>query len=339
LVSSNVFASLNATAFNTTAQNIAVGTLKLTQANNGIGGITTNIGLIQPGDTQNRYVAITNGGSLAGSAMTLQIADSQTAATISTATASAGTATFTTTAAHNFVAGQTVTISGVTVATSYNNTNVTIAATPSSTTFTVVDATMTGSGTGGTATPLSTLTSDATNGLKITAYSCSVAWVATTGVCSGTISPLFSPSISITAIAASAGTVTYTAANSLAAGNVVTITGATVAAYNLQNAVVASASGTQFTVTSAATGATSTAIAVKAVAASALVSAAQTLVPGSLVLTAGGTTNVQLSMYLPSTLAETTINGALPATTLQGAVGSIKWTFTEAQVAGTTTNS
>ena len=270
LVSTNVFASLNATAFNTTAQNISVGTLKLTQANAtspASGGITTAIGPIQPGDTVNRYVDLTNGGSLAASAMTLQIADAQTAATITGATATGGTATYTTSAAHNFIPGQTVTIASITGGT-YNKVNATIFATPSSTTFTVVDAALTGTYTsGGTATPLSTLTSDATNGLKVTVSACAVAWSG--GLCSG---------------GAGLPVLSQTAASVLKAG-------------------------------------------------------AQTLTPGNLVLTAGGLTRLQISMFLPATLSETTTNGTLPATTLQGAVGSITWTFTEAQVTGGVTNS
>ena len=66
----------------------------------------------------------------------------------------------------------------------------------------------------------------------------------------------------VTAISASAGTVTYTAVNNFTAGDTVNITGATTSAYNLVNATIANANGTQFTVTSAATGATSTATAV-----------------------------------------------------------------------------
>lgn len=262
-VSSNVFASLNATAFNTTAQNISVGTLKLTQA--GVGnGITTAIGPIQPGDTQNRYVDVTNGGTLAGSAMTLQIADSQAAASVTAISAAAGTVTYT--AVNSFVAGQTVTITGAT-APAYNLVNATIAS-ASGTQFTVTSA-ATGATSTATATPLSTLTSDATNGLQVTISVCTGGtWTPGTGVCSGTT-----------------------------------------------NAVLASTP------------------------ASVLKAGAQTLTPTNLSLTAGGVSHLKISMNLPSTLAETTINGVLPATTLQGAVGSITWTFTEAQVTGGVTNS
>jgi hypothetical protein len=62
------------------------------------------------------------------------------------------------------------------------------------------------------------------------------------------------------AISNAGGTITYTCSNNLAAGEVVTITGATSAGYNLTNATVASASASQFTVTNAGTGSTSGAL-------------------------------------------------------------------------------
>jgi len=58
----------------------------------------------------------------------------------------------------------------------------------------------------------------------------------------------------ITNAVGSSGTVTYTAANQFVAGNVVTITNVTPTAYNLTNAVIATASPTQFTITNGATG-------------------------------------------------------------------------------------
>ena len=58
----------------------------------------------------------------------------------------------------------------------------------------------------------------------------------------------------ITNVTASAGTVTYTAANSFTAGNLVTITGVSPSGYNLSAQTIATASSTQFTVTNAATG-------------------------------------------------------------------------------------
>lgn len=58
----------------------------------------------------------------------------------------------------------------------------------------------------------------------------------------------------ITNVTASAGTVTYTAANSFSAGQIVTIAGVVPNQYNLVNATIATASGTNFTITNAATG-------------------------------------------------------------------------------------
>lgn len=114
LVSSSVFASLTATASNAGGTgSVTSGTLKLTQAASGVtgitGGFTTAISGMAPGDTVNRYIDLTNGGTLDGSAMTLGLA----------------------------------------------------------------------------ATPSTALTTDGTNGLKITINQCSVAWSAT-GTCSGT---------------------------------------------------------------------------------------------------------------------------------------------------------
>jgi len=78
LVSSSVFASLTATAFNATAQSVTSGTLILTQAPSGVSGLTggfvTAVTALAPGDFINRYINVTNGGTLAGSAMTLQVA-------------------------------------------------------------------------------------------------------------------------------------------------------------------------------------------------------------------------------------------------------------------------
>ena len=63
----------------------------------------------------------------------------------------------------------------------------------------------------------------------------------------------------ITAIAAAGGIITYTCNNNFVIGQHVTITGASSTAFNLTNAVVATASSTNFTVVSSATGSTSTA--------------------------------------------------------------------------------
>ncbi len=73
----SVLASLNATAFNTTAQNINAGTLKLDLANNG-NGFGTSIANVVPGDVVNRYVTLTNSGTLNGIGLTLKTAQTGT---------------------------------------------------------------------------------------------------------------------------------------------------------------------------------------------------------------------------------------------------------------------
>jgi hypothetical protein len=68
-----VWASLSATAFNTTPQSISSGTLSLTLADNGA-GFTSSITNMAPGDVVNRYVDLTNGGNLAAQGLTLAVA-------------------------------------------------------------------------------------------------------------------------------------------------------------------------------------------------------------------------------------------------------------------------
>lgn len=67
-----VWASLNATASGT-AQSIASGTLKLTMAANGA-GFNQAISNVAPGDTVNRYVDLTNSGTLDAQNLTFQVA-------------------------------------------------------------------------------------------------------------------------------------------------------------------------------------------------------------------------------------------------------------------------
>lgn len=79
LVSSSVFASLTATASNTSGGSVQTGTLSLTQANAtapASGGFTTAITAMAPGDTVNRYIDLTNGGSINAAGMTLGISAS-----------------------------------------------------------------------------------------------------------------------------------------------------------------------------------------------------------------------------------------------------------------------
>ena len=80
LISSSVFAALTASATNTSGGSVTSGTLKLTQAASGVSGITggfeTAIGGLAPTDTVNRYVILSNPGTLNSSAMTLGAAGS-----------------------------------------------------------------------------------------------------------------------------------------------------------------------------------------------------------------------------------------------------------------------
>lgn len=74
LTSGGVYAALNATAFNTTAQASDSGTLRLTMTNNGV-GFSTAVSNLAPGDVVNRYVTLVNGGTLDAAGLTLGVAD------------------------------------------------------------------------------------------------------------------------------------------------------------------------------------------------------------------------------------------------------------------------
>ena len=91
LVSSSVFASLTATASNTSAGSVTTGTLSLTQAASAVsgitGGFTTAITAMAPGDVVNRYVILTNGGTLDAASMTLGLAASPSTALTTNGTA------------------------------------------------------------------------------------------------------------------------------------------------------------------------------------------------------------------------------------------------------------
>lgn len=75
LVSTSVFATLTAQAFNTSPTAVTAGKLSLIQADNG-SGFTTAITKMAPGDTINRYVQYTNNGNLDGQDLRLSLADS-----------------------------------------------------------------------------------------------------------------------------------------------------------------------------------------------------------------------------------------------------------------------
>jgi len=74
-----VWATLNATASTVDPQTVTNGTLKLTMAAKGT-GFTQNITNLAPGDTVNRYVDLTNSGTLDGQALTLKVTGTGTTA-------------------------------------------------------------------------------------------------------------------------------------------------------------------------------------------------------------------------------------------------------------------
>lgn len=74
LVATNVFAALTATATNTSGGSVTTGTLRLTLSDSaGSGGFTSAISAMGPGDTVNRYIDLTNIGTLDGASPTLQL--------------------------------------------------------------------------------------------------------------------------------------------------------------------------------------------------------------------------------------------------------------------------
>lgn len=74
-----VWATLNATASTVDPQNVTNGTLKLTMAARGT-GFTQPITNLAPGDTVNRYIDLTNTGTLDGQALTLKVTGTGTTA-------------------------------------------------------------------------------------------------------------------------------------------------------------------------------------------------------------------------------------------------------------------
>lgn len=92
LVSTSVLASLNATAFNTTATQVVTDTLKLELAPSGVSGLTagltTAITHMAPGDVQYRFMDLSNTGTMSGRNLRLSLTDA--AATVLTTDATAG---------------------------------------------------------------------------------------------------------------------------------------------------------------------------------------------------------------------------------------------------------
>ncbi|MET1071580.1 MAG: TasA family protein [Umezawaea sp.] len=93
------------------------------------------------------------------------------------------------------------------------------------------------------------------------------------------------------------------------------------------------ASGTWNAATGVCGGTTSTLLAATPLS---TLSGAQTLVPGAVV--AGAVQHLQVSVQLPDQ-NETTVNGVLPAATIQGLTANLTYTFAEAQRTATTSNS
>lgn len=74
-VTSSVFATLSAQAYNTSPTSVTAGTLSLIQADNG-SGFTTLVDKMAPGDVSYRYVKYTNNGNLDAQDLRLSLADS-----------------------------------------------------------------------------------------------------------------------------------------------------------------------------------------------------------------------------------------------------------------------
>lgn len=68
-----VFAGLTASATNTTPQNVGSGGLTLTMSNTGV-GLSQAIADLAPGDTVNRHLVLTNGGTIAAGDITFAVA-------------------------------------------------------------------------------------------------------------------------------------------------------------------------------------------------------------------------------------------------------------------------
>lgn len=77
IIGQSVLASLNSTAFNEIPRNVESGTLNLKLTDNGV-GFSQNIANMAPGDVVNRYVNLTNEGSLDGKSLTLSTSQSGT---------------------------------------------------------------------------------------------------------------------------------------------------------------------------------------------------------------------------------------------------------------------
>ena len=92
LTGAGVYAALTAEAFNTTAESVSSGTLKLTMAaSTGAASLSTTVSNLAPGDIDNRFVTLTNSGSLVGKNLGLAVTDA-TGSVLSTGSAGTGLA-------------------------------------------------------------------------------------------------------------------------------------------------------------------------------------------------------------------------------------------------------
>lgn len=89
LSGAGVYALLGAKTFNTTPQAAGSGTLSLTLAN-GAAGFNTPVANLKPQEAVSRYVALTNGGSLAGTGLKLGVTDQSATDTALTTDAARG---------------------------------------------------------------------------------------------------------------------------------------------------------------------------------------------------------------------------------------------------------
>jgi hypothetical protein len=243
-VTQSVMANLNASAFNTSAQDIDSGSLSLTLASGaGSAGFSTSIAKMIPGDTQYRYVTYTQAGTSTALLPKIRLTDANSNLLTSDA-----------------VRGLKLTINRCTVAWTVT------AGTPG-----------VGTCTSGTSSIVLATTPLATIKAADTALD-SAQFLLTTGtvnflqfvinlpagvdesVANGVTSVTGSP-VSIASIANAAGIVTYTntAGPVLLAGQQIVITGATIAGFNGTKLIATVPNGTSFTVVDAATGSTSSA--------------------------------------------------------------------------------
>ncbi len=102
LTGAGVYAGLTADATNTTAQSVTSGTLKLTMpGETGAASFTGAISNLAPGDVTNRFLLLTNGGTLAGKNLGLKVTDAS--GTVLSSSATSGLSVTVTRCSTNYV--------------------------------------------------------------------------------------------------------------------------------------------------------------------------------------------------------------------------------------------